>query len=159
MTPWQPQLLFFTPQQEYGTPAEKIWNVVPGWGTGAKKAEEIEQAKKLVVAAGFPNGIDNMDQMARAPIGTGSAPEEVQQELAKIRDRLKVTKAVHATGPCGNTRIVVLDSDRVAVAGKVVKPEDVQDLKWSETTDREGRRVETVRDKQDSVVMTRFIGY
>ncbi|MEK7778210.1 MAG: ABC transporter substrate-binding protein, partial [Chloroflexota bacterium] len=50
------QLLFYSEKQEYGTPKDKIWNVQAGWGTGAKKAEEQAQAKKLLADAGFPSG-------------------------------------------------------------------------------------------------------
>lgn len=82
---------------------------------------------------------------------------KIQQELTEIQDQLNVTKAVYATGPCGNKRIVVLDAQRVAVAGKVVKPGEVENLKWSETIDREGRRVETLRDKWDTPLMIRTV--
>ena len=37
---------------------EEIWDKIPGWGTGAKKQLEIEQAKQLVIDAGFPNGLE-----------------------------------------------------------------------------------------------------
>ncbi len=36
---------------------EEIWDKVPGWGTGAKKQQEIEQAKQLMKEAGYPNGL------------------------------------------------------------------------------------------------------
>ncbi len=88
-----PSLLFFNPGQEYATPVEKIWNVVPGWGTGAKKQEELDQAKKLVKDAGFPNGLD-VDQMARAPITNTYAHEFIQQELGKIGIRTKISPAL-----------------------------------------------------------------
>ncbi|MDO8750813.1 MAG: ABC transporter substrate-binding protein [Dehalococcoidia bacterium] len=35
---------------------EEIWNVVPGWGTGAKKQAELEQAKQLMKEAGYGDG-------------------------------------------------------------------------------------------------------
>ena len=93
---WVPQLLHYNPGMEYATPPEKIWNIVPGWGTGAKKQQEIDQAKQLVKDAGFPNGIDDVDQMARGPLSTFSylAPEEVQQELSKIGIRTKISVAL-----------------------------------------------------------------
>ena len=37
---------------------EEIWNKIPGWGTGAKKEQEIQQAKQLVIDAGYSDGID-----------------------------------------------------------------------------------------------------
>ncbi|MDO8751415.1 MAG: ABC transporter substrate-binding protein, partial [Dehalococcoidia bacterium] len=89
-----PQLLFFEPRQEFGTPADKIWNVIPGWGTGAKKQQEIEQAKQLVKDAGYPSGIDNVDQLIS--VGTSNPPEShdlVQQELAQAGIRTKFSFA------------------------------------------------------------------
>ncbi len=80
-----PQLLFFTQGEEYARPASEIWNVVPGWGTGAKKQQEVEAAKKLVIDAGYPNGID-IKQMTRGT--TGQSPyngaEPLQQALKGI---------------------------------------------------------------------------
>ncbi|MEK7777345.1 MAG: ABC transporter substrate-binding protein, partial [Chloroflexota bacterium] len=35
---------------------EEVWNIIPGWGTGAKKAAELEQAKQLMKEAGYPDG-------------------------------------------------------------------------------------------------------
>ncbi|MDO8750261.1 MAG: ABC transporter substrate-binding protein [Dehalococcoidia bacterium] len=90
IAPWVPQLLSFEPRQEFGTPAEKIWNVVPGWGTGVKKQQEIEQAKQLVKDAGYTSGIDNVDQMIS---GYTTYPQEshdlIQQELAQVGIRTK----------------------------------------------------------------------
>ncbi len=36
---------------------EEIWDKVPGWGTGAKKQQEIEQAKQLMKDAGLGGGL------------------------------------------------------------------------------------------------------
>ncbi len=91
--PFVPSLLFYHPGTENATPAEKIWNVIPGWGTGAKKQAEQEQAKQLVIAAGFPNGLD-VDQMAAAPISNTYAHEFIQQELKKIGIRTKISPAL-----------------------------------------------------------------
>ncbi len=40
----------------YGRPDTEIWNVIPGWGRGATKVAEIEEAKKLLADAGYPEG-------------------------------------------------------------------------------------------------------
>ncbi len=37
----------------WSRPPDDLWNVLPGWGTGAKKQEEIEQAKERLKQAGF----------------------------------------------------------------------------------------------------------
>ncbi len=91
--PFVASLMFYHPGTEYATPAEKIWNVIPGWGTGAKKQEEQEKAKQLVLAAGYPNGLD-IDQMARVPFNNTYAPEFIQQELKKIGIRTKISIAL-----------------------------------------------------------------
>ena len=89
----------FNETEEFGTPKEKVWNIYPGWGTGDKKKQEIEQAKKLVIDAGYPKGID-IDQMTRAPIPVRYAPELVQQMLKEIgiRTTISIASATdHAT--------------------------------------------------------------
>ncbi len=79
------QLMMFLPEQEYGTPADKIWNVVPGWGTGAKKVEEQQQAKKLLADAGYPSGIDlPMFRSTTSNIGYAAGPEIVQSQLKEV---------------------------------------------------------------------------
>ena len=88
-------LVFFEADAPYGRSESQMWNVVPGWGTGTKKQQEIEQAKQLVIQAGYPNGLE-IKQMARLPLAAYS--ELNQQELASIgiRGTLdQVTAAVH----------------------------------------------------------------
>ncbi len=43
---------------QWGRPESEIWDVIPGYGTGAKKKAEIAEAKQLLVDAGYPNGFD-----------------------------------------------------------------------------------------------------
>ncbi len=85
------EVLMYNETEPYGRPANQIWNIYPGWGTGAKKAQEIEQAKKLVIEAGYPNGIDNIDQMGISPVNTAYPSEVVQQELKDIGIRTKIS--------------------------------------------------------------------
>ncbi len=95
MMGWVPSILFFNPSQgDYALPPEKIWNVIPGWGTGDKKKQEIEQAKKLVIDAGYAKGID-IEQIARTPL-TSYAPDWVQQALGDVGIRTTI-KPVDAT--------------------------------------------------------------
>ena len=103
-----PQLMFYGKGQDYATPEEKIWNVVPGWGTGAKKQQEIEEGKKLLADAGFPNGMD-MEQMGSAPFGNfgmAASHEPVQAMLGKVGIRAKLIPVDSATQ---NTRMTNLD--------------------------------------------------
>ncbi|MDO8749611.1 MAG: ABC transporter substrate-binding protein [Dehalococcoidia bacterium] len=88
-------LVFYEDDGAYGRPESQIWDVLPGWGTGAKKQQEIQQAKQLVIDSGYPNGLD-IKEMAR---GTSAYNELVQQELFKIGIRATldpVTPAQHA---------------------------------------------------------------
>ena len=92
----KPQLLMFLPEEEFGTAADKIWNVLPGWGTGAKKQQEIEQAKQLVKDAGFPTGIDlPMFRSTTSNIGYAAGSEVVQSQLkeAGIRTTFDIAKS------------------------------------------------------------------
>ena len=90
-----PQLLVYTKDSPWSSRLEsEIWDVLPGWGTGAKKAQEIEQAKQLVKDAGYPNGIDtDMYGLITAPWPLGS--EESAKELAPvgIRGKLQILQS------------------------------------------------------------------
>ena len=80
-------LVFREADGEYGRPESQVWDVLPGWGTGTKKQQEIQQAKQLVIDAGYPNGLD-ITWMAQS--GSTTAPELFQQELTKIGLRTKL---------------------------------------------------------------------
>ncbi|MDO8750384.1 MAG: ABC transporter substrate-binding protein [Dehalococcoidia bacterium] len=89
-SPVYPQLLVYTANSPYSSRADnEIWDVLPGWGTGAKKAQEIEQAKQLVKDAGYPDGIDvEINSLNTLPTPRGG--EEVQKQLAAIGIRGKL---------------------------------------------------------------------
>ncbi|MEK7777202.1 MAG: ABC transporter substrate-binding protein, partial [Chloroflexota bacterium] len=95
------QLMLYTAESDWSsfTSDKGIWDVVPGWGTGAKKSQEIQQAKQLVKDAGYPNGLD-IEAMV-APTSGGNfleASEEIQKQLAEIGLRLtKLTQVTSAT--------------------------------------------------------------
>ncbi|MDO8750260.1 MAG: ABC transporter substrate-binding protein [Dehalococcoidia bacterium] len=80
-------LVFYEGDGALGRPESQVWNVLPGWGTGAKKQQEIEQAKQLVIDAGYPQGLDNINQPTRAGV---PYDEMLQQELGKIGIRSKL---------------------------------------------------------------------
>ncbi|MEK7777107.1 MAG: ABC transporter substrate-binding protein, partial [Chloroflexota bacterium] len=88
-----PQLLVYTKDSPWSRSDDEIWNVVPGWGTGAKKAQEIEQAKQLVKDAGYPNGLDT-ELMVRSNLYE-DANQEVQKEILPIgiRTAIKIVDA------------------------------------------------------------------
>ncbi len=46
-------------------------------------------------------------------------------------DQLKVLNAKVATGSCGNQQIVVIDEERVAVAGRIFRPNEASTLLFS----------------------------
>ncbi|MDO8751887.1 MAG: ABC transporter substrate-binding protein [Dehalococcoidia bacterium] len=88
-TKYVEHLLLFNPGDVYGTPKEKIWDIVPGWGTGAKKLQEVEQAKQLVKDAGYPDGIDVLALGRTTGWNQQIYAEEVQRQLAKVNIRVK----------------------------------------------------------------------
>ena len=118
------QLFFYSEGQEFALPKEKVWNVVPGFGTGAKKQQEIEQAKQLVKDAGYANGIDVLN-IGRSSNWTYQIwSEEVQRQLGKVGIRTKfdlydtVThaarlKAYNWQMHCYNYAITTFDFDEI----------------------------------------------
>ncbi|MFH1141325.1 MAG: ABC transporter substrate-binding protein [Chloroflexota bacterium] len=82
------QLLFWA-DSEWGRPAKEIWDVIPGWGTGAKKQQEIEQAKQMLITAGYAKGID-VDQMNQGGVRITVMGEMIQGDLAKIGIRTTI---------------------------------------------------------------------
>ncbi|MSQ22157.1 MAG: hypothetical protein EXR53_02450 [Dehalococcoidia bacterium] len=88
-TKYVEHLLFFNPSDFYGTPKGQIWDIVPGWGTGAKKLQEVEQAKQLVKDAGYPDGIDVLALGRTTGWNQQIYAEEVQRQLAKVNIRVK----------------------------------------------------------------------
>ncbi|MFH1141324.1 MAG: ABC transporter substrate-binding protein [Chloroflexota bacterium] len=81
--------LLFQADSEFGRPENEIWNVVPGWGTGAKKQQEIEQGKQLLITAGYAKGID-VDQMNQGGVKITVMSEMIQGDLAKIGIRTTI---------------------------------------------------------------------
>ena len=74
----------------YGRPDDEVWNVLPGWGTGDKKAQEVEQAKALMVEAGYGDGIDNVNMLTVNFSGTINMGEFFAAELAKLGIRAEL---------------------------------------------------------------------
>lgn len=79
----QVALLAYTPTHPggYGHDPSEVWDVIPGWGRGAKKAQEVEEAKQIL-AAEYPNGLD-IEQIARAG-GIVTYSEALQAQWAPI---------------------------------------------------------------------------
>jgi ABC-type transport system substrate-binding protein len=75
--------LVFVLDSEWGRPSEEVWNKLPGWGTGEKKKQELEEAKKLLAEAGYPDGLE-VEMIARS---SGKYPRQVEYiagELKKV---------------------------------------------------------------------------
>ncbi len=49
--------LYIPPNYPGARTPEEVWNIMPGWGTGAKKQQEIDQAKQLMKDAGYGDGL------------------------------------------------------------------------------------------------------
>ncbi|MSQ22198.1 MAG: ABC transporter substrate-binding protein [Dehalococcoidia bacterium] len=76
-------LMGFVAGMPYAVPEEKIWDIVPGWGTGAKKQQEIGQAKQLLIDAGFPNGLDILQFHTAISAGDVHIGHEPYQQMLK----------------------------------------------------------------------------
>ncbi|MFH1141399.1 MAG: ABC transporter substrate-binding protein [Chloroflexota bacterium] len=93
--------LLYQADTEFGRPASEIWNVVAGWGTGAKKVQEIEEGR-LLLAQTYPKGIDteamNQDNTGGQIITMGQL---VQEMIAKvgIRGPIKITQGAAEADP------------------------------------------------------------
>ncbi len=86
---YQPTVLF-GPDTGWGRPESEIWDVVPGWGRGAKKQQEIEQGKKLVAEAGY-SGIEvEIMSASNSAGGTVVSDELAGAMLSKIGIRTKI---------------------------------------------------------------------
>lgn len=51
-------------------------------------------------------------------------------------DQLNATQAEYDTGQCGSKRMVVIDDRRVAIAGRLVAPKDIDIFSFEEGADR-----------------------
>lgn len=91
-------LLAYTKASPYASfkSDNEIWNVVPGWGTGAKKAQEVEQAKQLVKEAGYANGLDVGQLDARNVEPYRTVSETFAQMLGEVGIR-GIIKVVDGT--------------------------------------------------------------
>ncbi len=74
---------YFPANTFWGRPDTQIWDVIPGYGLGAKKKDEIAQAKKLLADAGFPNGMD-MKLLTSTGSWTAGDDEVTQRNLKAI---------------------------------------------------------------------------
>ena len=99
----------------WSRPEDKTWNVLPGWGTGAKKQQEVEQAKELLKQAGFVTGL-NLPFLttAAAPYGT----EAIQRQMrnAGLNATLDVVDStVHSQRQAAGQFVIHVYSQTLAV--------------------------------------------
>ncbi len=99
----------------WSRPEDQTWNVLPGWGAGAKKQQEIQQAKELLNQAGLATGL-NLPFLttAAAPYGT----EAIQRQMrnAGINATLDVVDAtVHAQRQNAGDFVIHVYSQTLAV--------------------------------------------
>ena len=60
----------------------------------------------------------------------------IKTEAEYYLDQLRVNQASVATGRCGDQQFVVLDRDRVVIAGNVVRTEEVSNYKFREISEQ-----------------------
>ncbi|MDO8751724.1 MAG: ABC transporter substrate-binding protein [Dehalococcoidia bacterium] len=83
--------VLFGPDTGWGRPESEIWDVVPGWGRGAKKQQEIEQGKRLLAEAGY-SGYDVEIMSSPNSAGDTVASDELAGAmLGQIGMRTKIT--------------------------------------------------------------------
>ena len=80
---------YFPADTIWGRPASTIWDVIPGYGTGAKKKAEIAEGKKLLADAGYPNGMD-MKLLYAGGSWTAGDAEVIQRNLKAIGVRAEL---------------------------------------------------------------------
>jgi len=68
----------------YGKPDMEIWDVVPGWGRGAKKVAEREEAKELLAAAGYPEGTLHLEIVSGYTGMGGKGREAMQNGMVAV---------------------------------------------------------------------------
>ncbi|MDO8751722.1 MAG: ABC transporter substrate-binding protein [Dehalococcoidia bacterium] len=86
---YQPTVLF-GPDTGWGRPESEIWDVVPGWGKGAKKQLEIEQGKKLLAEAGYSGTDVEIMASPNSAGATVASDELLGAMLGKIGLRTKI---------------------------------------------------------------------
>ena len=69
---------------QWGRPANEIWDVMEGYGTGANKKAEQLKGKQLLAEAGYPNGIDKFALMSSSTDFTFGGGEVIQRNLRTI---------------------------------------------------------------------------
>ncbi|MFH1141168.1 MAG: ABC transporter substrate-binding protein [Chloroflexota bacterium] len=169
--------LLFRGDSEWGRPVKEIWNVVPGWGTGAKKQQEIEQGKQLLITAGYAKGID-VDQMNQGGVRITAQSELIQGDLAKIgiRTTIKTVGGAAEADPkranldyfmeAGNKCQTTMDPDEMIgsywitgaarnVFGYYNPEVDRLYLLMSAETDH-AKRVQLVRQLEDIIILKDF---
>ena len=80
---------YFPADTFWGRPASEIWDVIPGYGTGAKKKAEKEAAKKLLADAGYPNGMD-LKLLYAGGTWTAGDDEVLQRNLRAVGVRAEL---------------------------------------------------------------------
>ncbi|MDO8750019.1 MAG: ABC transporter substrate-binding protein [Dehalococcoidia bacterium] len=104
---YKPALISFREADgAFGRPEAAYWDVMPGWGTGTKKQQEIVQAKQLVIDAGYPQGLEIVF-ISRTGNPYITAAELFQQHLAKIG--IRATTKTTGTAPQFDDAMLKLD--------------------------------------------------
>ena len=92
----------------WGRPEKDIWNVMPGYGTGANKAAERAKAKQLLAEAGFPAGIPDLELLTGYTADNPSA-EIFQRGLRSVGINAHIQFATDAVQRWAQLKYTILD--------------------------------------------------
>ena len=93
----------------WGRPEKEIWDVMPGYGTGANKVAERTKAKQLLADAGYPNGIPDVEVLTGYTGVAAASSEGFQRNLRAVGIGAKIKFDVATPQLWADLKYTILD--------------------------------------------------